>query len=522
MNIAILHYHLNRGGVTQVIINHLRALSEVVDEHQPLRVAIIHGGRQENWPTDLPSQIPGVELTLHVVPEIDYDTDVPSEPHPARLAKGLAAAMDQAGFAAEDTVLHVHNHALGKNVALPEALGQLACDGYSLLLHIHDFVEDFRPADYRRLLQAIGSGDPDRLCEALYPQAAQVHYAVLNGRDLGILRSAGVPTERLHSLPNPVAEFDQLPTQRHAREKVEQHFAAIAEGPYIIYPVRGIRRKNLGEALLWSAVAGGGTHIGLTMPPLNPAEQPSYQSWKELATELSMPVVCETASVADLAFTDNLAASDAILTTSVAEGFGMVFLEAWLAGRRLLGRNLPEITEDYADAGVNLDSLYERLVIPLEWTDGNAFCRSIQDSYRKVLNDFGQPQPPDEALAGEIDALVQDGTVDFASLTTSLQTEVVRSVTVNARRRDALLELNPQLATSLATLDTDAHGLVASNAAAVRENYSLAAAGRRLHALYSTVSASRREDRLAPPSHGHCVLAAFLNVTRLQPLRIET
>ena len=521
MNNAILHYHLNRGGVTQVIVNHLRALSKVVGDYQPLRVAIIHGGRQENWPADLPSQIPGVELSLHVVPEIDYDTDVSSDPHPTRLAKGLAAAMGQSGFASEDTVLHVHNHSLGKNVALPEALGQLARDGYALLLHIHDFVEDFRPGDYRRLFQAVG-GDPERLCAALYPQAAQVHYAVLNGRDLGILRSAGVPAKRLHSLPNPVAEFDQLPTQRQAREKVKEHFAAIAEGPYIIYPVRGIRRKNLGEALLWSALADGETHIGLTMPPLNPAEQPSYRSWKKLAAELSLPVVFETASVADLTFGDNLAAADAILTTSVAEGFGMVFLEAWLAGRRLLGRNLPEITGDYARAGVNLDSLYERLAIPLEWTNGNAFFRSIQGSYRKVLDDFGQPQPTEETLGDEIDALVQDGTVDFACLATSLQTEVVRSVAANGRRREALLELNPQIATSLATIGTDPRGLVANNAEAVRENYSLRAAGRRLHAIYSTVCASRREDRLAPPRHGHRVLASFLDVTRLQPLRTET
>ena len=522
MNIAILHYHLNRGGVTQVIINHLRALSEVIDEYEPVRVAIIYGGRQENWPTDLPSQIPGVELSLHVVPEIDYDTDVPSELHATRLAKGLEAALEQAGFASQDTVLHVHNHSLGKNVALPEALGQLARDGYALLLHIHDFVEDFRPGDYRRLLQAVGGGDPDRLCEALYPQAAHVHYAVLNGRDLGILCSAGVPTERLHSLPNPVAEFDQLPTQRQARGKVKEHFPAIAEGPYIIYPVRGIRRKNLGEALLWSALAGGGTHIGLTMPPLNPTEQPSYHSWKELAAELSLPVVFEAANAPSLTFAENLAASDAILTTSVAEGFGMVFLEAWLAGRRLLGRNLPEITGDYASAGVNLDSLYGRLAVPLEWTDGNAFCRSIRDSYRKVLDDFGQSQPTDEALGDEIDALVQDGTVDFAYLTTSLQTEVVRSVAANAPRREALLELNPQLANSLATIGSDVHRLVASNAEAVRENYSLKAAGQRLHALYETVSASRREDRLTPPSHGRCVLAAFLGLSRLQPLRIET
>ena len=42
-----------------------------------------------------------------------------------------------------------------------------------------------------------------------------------------------------------------------------------------------------------------------------------------------------------LEFFENLAAADAVATTSLAEGFGMVFLEAWLAGRPLVGRDLP-------------------------------------------------------------------------------------------------------------------------------------------------------------------------------------
>ena len=37
--------------------------------------------------------------------------------------------------------------------------------------------------------------------------------------------------------------------------------------------------------------------------------------------------------------------------TSLAEGFGMVFLESWLAECPLLGRDLPEITRDFVEAG---------------------------------------------------------------------------------------------------------------------------------------------------------------------------
>ncbi len=56
-----------------------------------------------------------------------------------------------------------------------------------------------------------------------------------------------------------------------------------------------------------------------------------------------------------------LTAAHALVTTSVAEGFGLAFLEPWLANRPLFGRKLPEVTEGNKKAGVNLASLYTRL-----------------------------------------------------------------------------------------------------------------------------------------------------------------
>ena len=43
-----------------------------------------------------------------------------------------------------------------------------------------------------------------------------------------------------------------------------------------------------------------------------------------------------------------MASAHRLVTTSVAEGFGLAFLEPWLFGKGLLGRNLPEITVDFA------------------------------------------------------------------------------------------------------------------------------------------------------------------------------
>jgi len=516
MDVAILHYHLNRGGVAQVIVNHLRALNAVAQDSAPVRAAILYGGRQEDWPNDLSSQLPGVELSLHVVPELEYDSDL--QPQPIILGQKLTATLAAIGFSADTTVLHVHNHSLGKNVSLPGALAVLVQAGYPLLLHIHDFAEDFRPENYRRLVGTIGDGDPQRLSAVLYPQGAQVHYAVLNGRDFQVLRSTGVPTDQLHSLPNPVAGFGRLPSKEEARSKVAERFEGTEKGHYVLYPVRGIRRKNLGEALLWSAVAEPGTHFAVTQPPLNPIERPSYDFWKGLAADLSLPFLFEVGKAKGLTYQDNVAAADAVFTTSVAEGFGMVFLEPWLAGRPLIGRNLPEITADYVKVGVNLDTLYTRLGVPLDWVGRSAFSAMLEETYRRVLADFAQPQPSAEQFNRDVESLVRDGTVDFASLAPSLQCQLVRELKEHADRREKLLELNPQLQD---VWGRDISELAASNARAVRENFSLESAGRRLHRLYRTVSASPKTDRLEPPKEGMNVLRAFLSLSRLQPLRIE-
>ena len=73
MNLAIIHYHLNRGGVTQVIINQLRALHcqlgrddarrggtgvpPVNTGQRPVpltvRIALVYGGRREGWLSNL-------------------------------------------------------------------------------------------------------------------------------------------------------------------------------------------------------------------------------------------------------------------------------------------------------------------------------------------------------------------------------------------------------------------------------------------------------------------------------------
>jgi len=224
MLIAIVHYHLNRGGVTQVIANHLRGLHQQ-DRAGALRVVVLHGGRAEGWP-DLGRELAPWNCAVRVVPGLDYDAESSSTTSsPAReLAARLRQALLDAGGTPDASVLHVHNHSLGKNTALPAALAELAAQGWPLLLQIHDFAEDFRPHNYRQL-QAAGRGQESASSAApVYPQAGHVHYATLNQRDTRILLAAGVEPARVHGLPNPVGDPGQLPPREPARRELSRRF----------------------------------------------------------------------------------------------------------------------------------------------------------------------------------------------------------------------------------------------------------------------------------------------------------
>ena len=511
MNLAILHYHLNRGGVTRVIENQLAALDAVLGPDETWRVAVIHGGRCEGWNEELPERLRRVRLSLVETPLLDYDEVQPrgGRHGPAEVLMELYAALGRLDFQPQQTVLHVHNHSLGKNGRLAEVLPVLAEDGYALLLQIHDFAEDFRPDGYRRIAGVADAGP--------YPQAENIHYAVLNGRDHAIMEEAGTQPGRLHLLPNPVPEMDGLPSKSHARGRLAELFDVDPAGRLLLYPVRGIRRKNLGEALLYSALAPPGTVVGMTLGPLSPTEVPIYQRWKELAGELRLPCLFELGEPGRLSFAENLAAADAILTTSLAEGFGMVFLESWLAGRPLLGRDLPEITPDFTREGVRFDWLRPQLEVPLEWVGAERFCRRVAEAYGRTLQKYNRPQPPD--VAEQLRAKTEAGLVDFGDLDEPMQRQVIETVCRSRQNRRRVLDCNRWLEEAFGVKAEGASEVIDHNARAIRRHFSLLPGGRRLLELYARVAASPRDEVPQALPYTGRILDRFLNLARYRPIR---
>ena len=482
LQVVICHFHLHTGGVTRVIEHALAALAG-----RDVAIAVLTG---EPPAAPLPEGV-----RFQVIPGLAYE-ETRDPVSGTELARQLTAAARELLGTAPD-IWHFHNHSLGKNLAAPAAIQALATDGQRILLHIHDFAEDGRPALYKRMLAGAADDDPGRLSELLYPVAEQIHYAVLNGRDLGLLGRAGIPSQRLHLLPNAI----WLP---RAEAESSQPFPFPAERRLWLYPTRAIRRKNLGELLFWSALGEEVDLFATTQAPLNPAERPVYERWKTVAAELKLPIAFELGMSYRGDFLHLLQSAHALVSTSITEGFGLAFLEPWLVGRPLAGRNLPEITGDFTDLDVDLGGLYERLPVPLTWIDETRLAARIAAGLGRSLEAYGRSVTQAHRERAW-NALVRDGAVDLGRLDEPMQEAALRRVAASREARAELVLSQLPLNCSAERIDR--------NRAAIATQLNLTRYGDRLLELYRQLAESNPSAPSA--ASGDALLDAFLAPERL-------
>lgn len=460
MRVAIVHYHLRAGGVTRVIENATRALAET-----DTKTVVLCG--------ETPSADVEIHGRVRVVPGLDY---TPSAPQPDE--NELIRAMETAAVAelgGPPDLWHFHNHALGKNTTLTQAVRRMAEQGQRLLLQIHDFAEDGRPHLFDTLLRFVGNHDLSRLGEIAYPLGDHIHYAAINRRDMRLLVRAGADPTHVHYLPNAIV-VRSVPAEPW--DPFRQNDCMI------LYPVRAIRRKNLGEALLWCAVMRNHAHFAVTLAPKSAADRPAYDFWVAFAKRHHLPILFEVGQQSSTAFEAFLSSSWLVLTTSVAEGFGLTFFEPWLAGRPVVGRDIPWLTQDFKAQGVELPGLYTALLIPLDWIDRSALREHLRRSYAEFLACYQRPATPVLLDTVERVGLVNDH-VDFGKLDETLQGQVIEHV---LRYAPSVSELHP--ARLLDSAESVQFALT-HNPGVIRELYSLEAYRQRLLNVYAAVVQSQ-------------------------------
>ncbi|MEO9591892.1 hypothetical protein [Rhodopirellula bahusiensis] len=443
MNILIVHCHFERGGVTQVVDNHVHCLRESSEIDQ---VALVSGPRQSGLQDATRSSV-----SLWTNPSLEYDSlrdaSLSVQAQADQMARELDECCQHAGWSRQQTVVHWHNHSLGKNAASPLVIKELAALGYSCLMQIHDFAEDQRPQNWAYLKEAHGCDRPQDLDAILYPNGDRLSYATLTTGDAETLERFGIHRSRIDVLPNSVRlPGDDLPDFDVATQKVQRAFDLPSDFRWMLYPVRGIRRKNLGEFLLMCQLAGRPTVGAMTLMPDTPMEKKSYERWKSVAEQCVDNIVFDAAHHEDIQFVDNLSAASVVVSSSVAEGFGMVFLEPWLASRSVVARNLPGVTRDFVDRGMRLDHLYEAIQIPgtKSWiTDAEQQFREAKINAWKGVR--SQAEVENSGTACERETGVAADWIDFARLTPSLQTDVLKRFATDAGFAKEICERNVAL-----------------------------------------------------------------------------
>ncbi|MBL9209669.1 MAG: glycosyltransferase, partial [Opitutaceae bacterium] len=214
-----------------------------------------------------------------------------------------------------------------------------------------------------------------------------------------------------------------------------------------LVPCRLLRRKNLAEALLLTRWLRPEAWL-VTTGRVSSADEEAYaaalgdaarrQGWR-----LRLGVL--GGGGPDRPAVDALlAASEAVLLTSLQEGFGLPNLEAAAAGRPLIARTLPNIAPDLARFGFRFPQAYDDVWIDARLFDGRAERRRQAERWRAWRR--GLPAPC-RAQAGRPALLAGrslPAAVPFSRLTLTAQLEVLAQPVAESWAR--CLPHNPWLA----------------------------------------------------------------------------
>ncbi|HBM14884.1 MAG TPA: hypothetical protein DD381_00820 [Lentisphaeria bacterium] len=401
--VAIVHYHLNSGGVTRVISQAVRSLEKSdVD-------CLILAGSPCNF------QIPKNAKSA-TIEDLGYADGIHCSPINLEEQLNKTAITT---FGREPDIWHFHNHSIGKNVPLSLAVRNLADKGRKILLQIHDFPEDRRPLNYSTLLKFTESASSEELEQILYPQDSNIHYSVLNNRDFSYLLNSGFSSENLHLLLNPVSL---------GKVKKTNSINPFKGRNLWLYPSRCIRRKNIGEFILWASLSDPKKNVfASTLKPTNQEDIPPYERWQELCADKNLPVKFEIGLKYKNDLSEWFDSAHAVITTSVGEGFGLAFLEPFLFKRSVVGRDIKDITIDFKKTNIAFKSLYNALRIPVSWIGEETLLYHIESSMKHSYNLYNRNFESSIAQSA-YHAAVSDGYADFGRLNEELQEKVITKI----------------------------------------------------------------------------------------------
>lgn len=420
-NLIIFHYHFLPGGVTDVVTS--AVIAYMRKSTYINRITIVSGrtSNTEKLLSKIQQFIPDEKKTaVHFehMPSIDYQEYL-SKDESAQSIKD--ALLNQ--YSSNDNVWWIHNYHLGKNSFFTKALLDISENNtQKMVLHIHDFPECSRYSLLKRLRENIR--------EDLYPINNNIHYAVINKRDYVYLRDAGIPEELISLLENPIApvvfnDDVQESTISALSGDLSNPFAAWKQKkPYMLYPVRAIRRKNIVEAALIAVLSD--KNLIVTLPGESDAEKKYSDKCLEIFKRgLSPGMFGIGFSIENhnISFQQLISSSSLILSTSVQEGFGYLFLNSMNWGKPLFARDL-DILESFKNSFKNYPAtFYDNFKIPLNESEKSELLHlyrvKIDSSSIKVEQKYK------ERLKTSFSTILNEEYSDFSYLSLDLQIKIL-------------------------------------------------------------------------------------------------
>jgi glycosyltransferase involved in cell wall biosynthesis len=446
LNLVVLHHHFRPGGVRRVI--ELATPHLVAHWPERVREVVLATGEapDETWLVHFRDRLPGVRVRVRVEPAFGYASEMrlPAKTLRERVRDGLEALLREVTH--DNCLIWAHNLGLGRNLYLARDL-TFACHvgGPPLILHHHDWWFENRWHLFAAMCEP-GFRKLDAVASAILTSSPNIAHAAINQADAAVLEKhlpglAGW-------LPNPVEPEPPPPPARVAAARAWLREQLGEDAPVWLLPCRLLRRKNIAEALLLTRWLRPEAWLVTTAGVSSAEEQPYADALESAARthgwrlRLGMLQSDESGkpSVPEL-----LAASEAVLLTSLQEGFGLPYLEAAAAGRPLLARLLPNVAPDLAQFGFEFPQRYREVLVDptlFDWRDERRRQKRMFADWRDLM-----PRAASQ-LAGTPALLAAGATpspAPFSRLTLAAQLDVLaRPLEVSWAR---CVGLNPFLKT---------------------------------------------------------------------------
>jgi glycosyltransferase involved in cell wall biosynthesis len=446
VRLVIVHSHFRPGGVRRVIelaTAHLaRRLGNNLEE-----VLLVGGERPDlAWSHHFRGLLGAIPLHCQVDGALGYFSEQ-SDP-PQTLQRRIRQHLHRVLLdrPKERTVVWAHNLGLARNPIVTDELVALCVQqGFRLVLHHHDWCFDNRWSRWPELRQT-GHDNRNRTARVLFPLDPNIHHVAINGADAAVLRRH--LGRRASWLPNP-AETGPPPSPdltRSTRHWLRSELQV--EGPIWLMPCRLLRRKNVAEALLllrWlrpeaCLVTTGSPSSAEEIPYAKRLAAAAHQEGWPLRLSVLYPREARKPGVAAL-----MESAEVVLLTSLVEGFGLPYLEATLARRPLIARQIPNVAPDLRRFGFRFPQAYDDVLVDprlLDWEAERHRQSASFHAWRNLLPAFARARVQVPAICRPDSA---PNPLAFSRLSLVAQLEVLRQPVDRSWRLCA--PLNPFLRT---------------------------------------------------------------------------